>query len=344
MAEALGELVLVLPPPAPVRRRRRRRGPGRPCRRRPRRRRPSGRRLLQVDVPAAEAPRPVAEPNQTEWARRGGMQHQHVAGPGAASRSALRSRATHSRERHLAEGRARRPRRSSRHGAAVRRSTAAARARRRRPPGPTPDPAEQAVAHGCCRSQRPSRPGARRIGRDAQYERARIGDQVRLVLGVRHRAVGADQAAHGDALAVGLRLAVDADRRPRHPGPAGRRPPRSRRPASTLDACAPRGAPAPRRSSACWSASSAASTAPTTSASGTGVFDAVDPADHDHVAGGEVARADLDPYRDSPCSSASTARRPNGVSTRSSKPTRTPGVAQRRRAAWPPPPARRRRP
>ena len=34
---------------------------------------------------------------------------------------------------------------------------------------------------------------------------------------------GAEQAAHGDRLAVGLGLALDADRRPRHPGPAGGR-------------------------------------------------------------------------------------------------------------------------
>src|SRR2546423_4529007 len=50
---------------------------------------------------------------------------------------------------------------------------------------------------------------------------AHHGHEVGLILRVGHAAVGTHQAAHRDAVAVQLGLAVVADRGPGQPGPAG---------------------------------------------------------------------------------------------------------------------------
>ena len=110
------------------------------------------------------------------------------------------------------------------------------------------------------------------------------------------RAVGADQAAYGDALLVRLGLAGGAHRRPGHPGPAVAAASIASASVATSTVRDSR-ARAPRRSRAFWSASSAASTAETVSATGTGVFDPSVRRTTTVVVRGQVTRAHLDPYR-----------------------------------------------
>ena len=197
-----------------------------------------------------------------------------------------------------------------------------------------PDAAEPARPRRC--GSRTVRPGAKRrtISRNGPGSRSgparRRSRASSRPARVRQRTV--------TALPFASASPALADRRPRHPGPAGLR--RLDRLAERLAPrpCAPRGRPAPRRSSRCWSASSAASTASTTSASGDRRLRAVDPPGH-HRRCRRPGRAGR-PRRGSGCPAA-RRRRPGGR-TGCRRGRRAPPVRRRsraRRAAWPPPPS-----
>ena len=213
-------------------------GPGRPRRPGPGRSTstpataPSSQRsaaLLEVDVPVGEVAGVVAEePDRVVGVRRDEFE-QARALPGGRDQPVVAA-STHS-----ANGMSRMPRPSAAHLDDHRRAAGQPEQQPAvvvgdHPAGPDrgqPRPVDVAVAGPC----RPGGETSTSVG--AGQDR----DQVRLVVGVGHRAVRADQAADGDRLAVRLGLALGRRPPTRAPGPSRSAPPRSPRPASSPRPC-----------------------------------------------------------------------------------------------------------